>query len=100
MLPWWIKFVAVAIVLLATGFAGWKLRDNSCDAAAARAEVAALNRRLEASDAAALQDQQIAATVAAKKTELEGVVRDLESKVSSGVCFDRADTDRLRKLWR
>lgn len=100
MIPWWIKFVAVALVLGTTGFAGWKLRDNSCDAAAAKAEVAALRKSLDAANAAAKQDQLRAKADADARADLEGVVRDLESKVSSGECFGPADTDELRKLWR
>jgi len=99
-ISWQTKLI-IAAVLAAIAFgAGWKTRDAFCDAAAAKAEVEALSKKIEARDAAALQDQANAAQSKLVQEQLEGTIRDLESKISAGVCFGADDADRLRHLWR
>lgn len=94
------KIIIAAVVAAVFFGAGWRTRDAFCDAAAAKAEVASLRKQIESRDAAALQDQAKAASDALVQAQLEGAIRDLESKVSAGKCLGDADADRLRELWK
>lgn len=91
--------IAVAVALVVGFGGGWKVRDAFCDAAAAKLEIANLQKKIDARDAAATQDQINAGKDAADRAALEGAIRDLESKISAGVCLGADDADRLRSLW-
>ena len=92
------------LILLASAAAaflgGWWTRDAFCDAADAQRQVVELRSQINAAKAAAELDQANAAKAAQDLANLEGVIRDLESKISDGVCLDGADADGLRGLWR
>jgi hypothetical protein len=90
--------VGVAFVLGAAG--GWKTRDAFCDAAAAKARVASLETQIKARDAASTQDAARIRVAEEAKAKLEGVARELESRISAGECFGANDADRVRDLWR
>jgi hypothetical protein len=97
-----IKLIAIGGVAALIGgfFAGWQTRDAFCDAASAKAEVQSLRTQLDAREKATKQDQVKAAEDADARSKLEGTVRDLETKISAGVCLDADDAERLRQLWQ
>lgn len=103
-----LKGIAIAAALgLAVGAGGgWKVRDAFCDAAAARAELAnvqskldAANRDMQASQQAAAHSVQAAGVIAQRANENEEKVRDLEAQLSTKPVACRAlDADGLRRL--
>jgi hypothetical protein len=97
-----LKGITIAVLIAGAlgALGGWQVRDAFCDAAAAKLEIANLKKQLAARDAAATQDQINAGKDAEERAALEGAIRDLESKISAGVCLGADDADRLRSLWK
>lgn len=93
-------YIIGALVAVAIGFgAGWKTRDAFCDAAEAKAQVAQLQRQINARDAAERANNELADKQAAEISDLERQADDLRGKISAGECFSVDDVSRLRGLW-
>jgi hypothetical protein len=97
-----LKFAAIAagIASVVAFGAGWKTRDAFCDAAEARARVASLEKQITAYHTAAQQDAERVRAAEETKAKMEGVARELETKITAGVCMSGDDADRLRDLWK
>lgn len=97
-----LKGMAIAAVLSgAVAFTtGWKLRDTFCDAAEARAQVAHLQRQIDAQAAAARADAELFPAQEKDLSAVEATTDALKNnQISAGECFTAGDVDRLRKLW-
>lgn len=79
--------------------AGWKTRDAFCDAAAAKLEIATLQKQIKASAAAAQQDVARAEAQSKELTELEERINDLKAHITDGGCLSESDVDWLRRIW-
>lgn len=82
---------------------GWKVRDNACDAATLRKELAISNARvasLEANTkriAEALKADTVAFELDDKALqEIERKAHEVVAQISAGPCLTPADTNRLR----
>ena len=92
----YLKIGAVVGALLLSFGSGWKMRDNSCDAAAAKAEVVALKKtlaitaaRVKAAEAANEGNATRSAADAAEIARLQALVD--ATPENNGACLD-ADT--------
>lgn len=95
-----ILIASVASSLLGLG-GGWWIRDAFCDAAKARAEVAALRNRINSITTSLASDSQQALSDADQLSRLEKLINDLKSKINSpdAVCFSVDESDSLRRIW-
>lgn len=99
MLLTYLKIGALVLAISVVFGAGWKTRDAFCDAAAAKAEVATLQKRLDAATAASKADTKVAAAQADELKELEEQTNALRDKISAGECLSESDVDWLRRIW-
>lgn len=106
LIPWWMKAAAIAVVLVSAFGAGVWTRDAFCDAAAAKQALAAqqkiaedLRQQITAYNNASVLDAQRAAADQQEIIRLEGVARELETRISDGACLSGSDVDELRSLW-
>lgn len=98
--------IAVAVAFAGGGVIGARVMkkiDNGVYykalAQAKDAKIKALEGQIAARDKAAKDDTERAVKDALERKELEGKSRELENQSSDRVCFDAADTERLRNLW-
>lgn len=91
------KGMALGAILLTGGAfaAGYYVKDKFCDASAANARVAALERSISALQ----QDNQLAAANRERMAQLKEQHRALIREISDGKCFTADDLARLRRAW-
>lgn len=92
------KPVIAAAVAGAVVLAGALYMKGRSDAAHS-AEVAHLERSLAGYERALAEDQKRAAQASMKARLLEQKVKEIESSIPDGACFDGATSDRVRSLW-
>jgi hypothetical protein len=68
--------------------------------AAKDATIGTLNARIKVANAAAIEDQRLAAEAEALRLKAEERAKDAETRIANTPAFDADDVERVRDLWR
>lgn len=102
----WVLLVGAVAFTVGSG-AGYKYRDNKCDAASAKAEVtvlleqvASLEENLKQMREVTSADAEQAVRDARKLQDLRKKARAVLDQISGGVCLNAADVTRVREYFQ